>query len=111
MPRRAPGTRRLMLLVALVALALGGWRAIEMNHQAHLCRSWARDYSARPEALERAAREPGIPPAEAAECRRHADIQRRIGRRYEQVAARPWLPWPKYPLLPELAQPPTPASD
>jgi hypothetical protein len=95
-----------MLLVAIVALMLASIQAVGTWHKVQFCRGRANEYDTRAAALLEAAAEPELSPAEAAELRSHARIQARIGRRYRDVVDRPWLPYPRYPLLPEFANRP-----
>jgi hypothetical protein len=89
----------LFVFIALVAVMLGGWRAVVLWGKSDFCRGWAEHYAEEAERLRKQASIRGISAQEVAELRLAADRNDIAANKYAKVAERPWLPYPRFPLF------------
>ena len=90
--------RTLMVVVALLAGLLATMRVVS-NHLAYAgkveyCRGWARSSLLAAELYRKQASEPGCSAVDAAKWRWLARKEELISRKYAEIAAQPWRPYP-----------------
>ncbi len=86
--------RTLLIVVAAVALVLGGGRAFELTTKGSFYRETAGTYRSRASGYRKKAADPRIPAGLAAYLQGEADSADHKARRFELAAERPWLPCP-----------------
>jgi hypothetical protein len=91
--------RTMLLVIVLIAVALGAWHGLVMWNKSRNCAGRAQQYAEQAAEWRRNAAEPQVSPADAAAMKREADEREMISLKYQRVADRPWLPYPSYPLL------------
>ena len=91
--------RSLLVAIAAIALLLGGWRAFGIWNKVDDCEAWAKHYAERAENYRREAMGSNHSPATIAKLRTAADECDLVSRKYRDVATRPWLRYPSYPLV------------
>jgi len=83
--------------ITLLAILMGGWRIVVLRNKANFCRGWASQYADEAEECRRTADDPNLTVDEASAWRLQAKRKEIIARKYQNVADRPWLPYPRYP--------------
>ncbi len=90
--------RTLIAVVALLAGLLATWRAVSYHlayaRKVEYSRDWARSSLLAAESYRKRASEPDCPAKDAAELRWLARKEELISRRYAEIAAQPWRPYP-----------------
>jgi hypothetical protein len=86
-------------VVTLIAAVLGAWQGLVMWNKSDFCRGWAEQYAAKAEQCEAEAKNPKLNEGDRAAYRLQAKYWTIIARKYAAVAERPWLPYPRAPLL------------
>jgi hypothetical protein len=89
----------LLGFITLFAILIGGWRIVVLRNKANFCRGWAAQYADEAEECRRTADDPNLTEGEVSALRLQAKTKEIIARKYQNVAERPWLPYPRYPLV------------
>jgi hypothetical protein len=88
-------------LIAVATLWVG-YEALYCHNKIQNCSGWGRLYHDRAAQLRREADAPDRTPYDQTEYRLAAEWQDIVGDKYLHVASRPWLPYPRAPLITEV---------